>query len=47
MKRFFTTLILTALVSVVAFADDKESLEQVASPQFSVMSDVYQDAQFV
>ena len=47
MKRFFTTLILTALVSVVAFADDKESLEQVASPQFSGMSDVYQDAQFV
>ena len=47
MKRLFTTLILTALVSVVAFADDKESLEQVASPQFSVMSNVYQDVQFV
>lgn len=47
MKRLFTTLILTALVSVAAFADDKESLEQVASPQFSVMSNVYQDVQFV
>lgn len=47
MKRFFTTLILTVLVSVVAFADDTESLEQVASPQFSVMSNVYQDVQFV
>ena len=47
MKRFFTTLILTVLVSVVAFADDTESLETVASPQFSVMSDTYQDAQFV
>ena len=47
MKRFFTTLILTVLVSVVAFADDTESLETVASPQFSVMSDTYQDVQFV
>ena len=47
MKRLFTTLILTALVSVAAFADDKESMEQVASPQFSVMSNVYQDVQFV